>query len=156
MTVVDRNKEGASGGKASFLMLVRQGAIQQPLQQGGPASTCSSGPGHQHTCDLPLIAPWPASSQVGRPTSCYYMSSRQALARLCAAQLSLRAWRPGTQLAAMPSSAESLDRAAIHSTASTSSSAGDSAAGKETCALPGCDLLPSPLSLCVHLSFAYT
>ena len=139
--------------KPPTFLYARQRATQQPLPQGGPASACS--PGRQHTCDLPLSAPWPASSQVGRPTSCYYMSSRQSLARLCAARL--RAWRPCTQLAAMPSSADSLDRAAMHRTASTSSSApGDGAAEKETCALPGCDLLPSPLSLCMHLSFAYT
>ena len=106
-------------------------------------------PGRQRTCSLPLIAPWPASSQIGRPTSCYYMSGRQSLARLCAARL--RAWRSGMQLAAMPSSADSLDRAAMHSTASTSSSApGDSAAEKETCALPGCVPLPLLLSLCMH------
>ena len=118
-------------------LLVRQSARDQTLPQEGPAFTCTSGPGHQHTCDLPLTAPWPASSQVGRPTCCHYMSGRQSLARLCAARL--RAWRPAMQLAAMPSSAESLDRAAMHSTASTSSSApGDSAAEKETCALPGC------------------
>jgi len=77
------------------------------------------------------------SSAQGRTTlqQAHYMSAQQALLGLCRARLRVTAQSAvAPVLGALGGGAEVLDRAAVHSSASTSASAAaEGAAGKDTC-----------------------